>query len=174
MVSTGISTSPPKPAVSDEQPVANMEANEMYEGLDDYWKRRDGDLEVRQFHSADLKEGIVGGEILTVESTLSSHPIQRQKKGGRISSDPLADDENSIHSSDPSPVLKADASPPPLKPLNSKNHRSLKIRQSLVPITEVVNISELERYHHQKPNYELLSRVTKRLEESIKERSDQM
>lgn len=65
------------------------------------------------------------------------------------------------------------STPQPIVVVNPKNIRSTRVRQRLLPITEVVDISQLEKFHCQKPNTELVNQASKRLQESIRERKEE-
>jgi hypothetical protein len=133
---------------------------------DSHWERRDGAIGLRSE---------AGAEVLVINAVSASQVIssheegqhpERRKRPGRISSSEAICEPEGVVS-----ALESDeaTASPPTQPVNPKNLRSLKVRQSLLPITEVVDVSELERFHLKRPNNDLLSRVSKRLEESIKE-----
>jgi hypothetical protein len=126
----------------------------------------DGSVEVRSLSDSSLPRPAfeIAGEVLTIESNLSA-PARR--RGGRLSSEAQEQEEGLGEGQKEELREKPPSAPVATHP--TKNLRSLKVRQSLLPIEEVVSIAELERF--QKPNSDLLSRVRQRLEESAKERA---
>jgi hypothetical protein len=143
-----------------------------------HWERRDEVVGVRKsslLPPQSSQSKMSGGEVLIVDAVSSSqvllpheaqNPERRRRRAGRLSSEATFEGQEDV-----SPLAPTSNSspPPPVKPINPKNLRSHKVRQSLLPITEVVNIAEFEKFHSKRPNSDLLLRVSKRLEESIKE-----